>query len=109
RSFPTRRSSDLLIKQKIPMPARVQPNVEGAGIIFMFLAIALLPLAPAVAAVCLGIVGCLVLIRMWRWQLWHCADRIDLLLLAAGYAWLGIGLIDRKSTRLNSSHVSISY
>src|SRR5699024_10426576 len=82
-----------LIKQKIPMPARVQPNVEGAGIIFMFLAIALLPLAPAVAAVCLGIVGCLVLIRMWRWQLWHCADRIDLLLLAAGYAWLGIGLI----------------
>lgn len=82
-----------LIKQKIPMPARVQPNVEGAGIVLLFAGIALLLLAPLGAGVCFSITGFLVLARMWRWQLWHCADRIDLLLLASGYAWLGIGLI----------------
>jgi|SRR5690554_3156728 len=82
-----------LIKQKTPMPARVQPNVEGVGIILLFGGIALLPLLPLVAGFCMGIAGVLTLVRMWRWQLWHCFDRLDLLLLATGYAWLGVGLL----------------
>lgn len=81
-----------LIKQKIPMPARVQPNVEGAGIILLFASVALLPWLPIAAGMCLAVTGLLVLVRMWRWQLWHCARRVDLLLLATGYAWLGVGL-----------------
>src|SRR5579883_3221721 len=31
------------------------------------------------------------------------------LLFATLPAWIGLGLLDRKSTRLNSSHVKISY
>lgn len=82
-----------LIKQNIPMPARVQPKVEGLGIILLFVAMALLPLKPHWAGLALVIVGGLVVVRMWRWQLWHCLQRVDLLLLATGYAWLGVGLL----------------
>lgn len=82
-----------LIRQKIPMPARVQPNIEGAGIILLFLAMGAGWWAPSLAGACLAVVGVLVLVRMWRWQLWHCKRRWDLLWLASGYAWLGVGLL----------------
>lgn len=82
-----------LIKQTISMPARVQPKVEGWGIVLLFLAMMLLPLKPHWAGLALLIVGGLVVVRMWRWQLWHCVERLDLLLLATGYMWLGVGLL----------------
>src|SRR4051812_50008967 len=39
--------------------------------------------------------------QRWRWELWHGSQ-----LIAAGWR---LRPVDRKSTRLNSSHMSISY
>lgn len=85
-----------LLRQQRTLQARVQPNIEGAVLIIMFIALALHPL-PSVfteqlAGVLLLLCGVLTGIRLLRWQLWHCRSRADLLLLGAGYAWLALGL-----------------
>lgn len=85
-----------LLRQQRTLQARVQPHIEGAVLILLFIALALYPLpgqlsdqlAGAVVLTC----GLLTAVRLARWQLWHCLDRADLLLLGAGYAWLALGL-----------------
>lgn len=85
-----------MIRNKKPMPHRVQPNIEGAVIIILALTLVLLPvpwLWSQWAAACLLMVAAiLIAVRMARWQLWQCIDRPDLLVLALGYGWLVVGL-----------------
>jgi len=85
-----------LLRQQRTLQARVQPNIEGAVLIILFVVLALYPLPYAyseqLAGALLLLCGLLTALRLLRWQLWHCADRADLLLLGTGYAWLATGL-----------------
>ena len=84
-----------LYRQGEPLGARVQPRLEGALLVCGGAAIvlALVPDARSIAAACAATAGALGLVRMARWRLWRLRGRPDLYCLAAGYAWLGIGLI----------------
>lgn len=85
-----------LLRQHRTLYARVQPNIEGAVLVLMFVVLALYPLtyeySQPLAGALLVLCGLLTALRLLRWQLWHCRDRADLLLLGAGYAWLATGL-----------------
>jgi uncharacterized protein involved in response to NO len=75
-----------LYHQGQPLDARVQPRLEAALLIAC--ALALVFPAPALLAA-----GVLAAVRMARWRLWRIRGRPDLLCLAAGYAWLALGLV----------------
>lgn len=79
----------------IELDARVQPRIEGALIIAMASAIILYPLpyGQLPAGIALIAAGLLAAIRLARWRIWQCRQRPDLLCMAAGYAWLSIGLL----------------
>jgi len=85
-----------LLRQQRTLQARVQPNLEGTVLILLFIALALYPLPNIFSEQLAGglvlTCGLITALRLLRWQLWHCLDRADLLLLAAGYAWLAFGL-----------------
>lgn len=85
-----------LLRQQRSLQARVQPNIEGAVLILLFVALALYPLptlfSEQLAGALVLLCGLFTMLRLLRWQLWHCLTRPDLLLLASGYAWLAIGL-----------------
>lgn len=84
-----------LQRQGVRLGPRVQPRLEGALLLVMGLAV-LASLSPQawlfMAGLC-GAAGLLAGIRMLRWRLWAIRGRADLLCLAAGYAWLALGLI----------------
>ncbi len=81
--------------QGLNLEARVQPRIEAALLVAGFVTpIALaLPGGRALAAASAGISGALALVRLARWRLWVVQGRPDLWCLAAGYAWLGLGLV----------------
>lgn len=85
-----------LLRQQRTLQARVQPTIEGAVLIMLFVVLALYPLpsllSKQIAGVLILVCGLLTAVRLLRWQLWHCRDRADLLLLGAGYVWLALGL-----------------
>lgn len=82
-----------LEKKGISLEARVQPRVEGALLVLLILAMGLAMgsaterLAGAVLLPAAGLVA----VRILRWRLWHCPERPDLLVFAAGYLWLAAG------------------
>lgn len=81
-------------RQGIGHEARVQPRIEGA----LLLAMAIAAVAAAfgmlmLTAVAVAAAGMLATVRLLRWRLWALRRRPDLLCLAAGYAWLGLGLM----------------
>lgn len=82
-----------LEKKDIPLEARVQPRLEGALLVLLILAMGLAMgsaterLAGAVLLPAAGLVA----VRILRWRLWHCPERPDLLVFAAGYLWLAAG------------------
>lgn len=86
-----------LNRQRRTLAARVQPRVEAAGLLGLIgaLLILLVPeeAAKMAAGALLMVVGVLTVVRLARWRLWHCRDRLDLLMLALGYAWLAVGLL----------------
>lgn len=77
------------------LEARVQPRLEGAGLALLLAALVLLPYPPAApgAALALFAAGVTAAIRAWRWRLWRCRGRPDLVGLGVGYAWLAAGLM----------------
>jgi len=85
-----------LLRQQRKLQARVQPTIEGAVLILLFIVLLLYPLPGVFSEQLTGVLvllsGLLTALRLLRWQLWHCRDRADLLLLGAGYAWLALGL-----------------
>jgi uncharacterized protein involved in response to NO len=92
-----------LQRQGIAMPARVQPRIEGALIALMIVATIAVAASPAsdvgnrwtaaAAGAALVAAGALAAVRLARWQLWSLRGRPDLWCLAAGYAWLALGLV----------------
>lgn len=84
-----------LTKQGRTLEARVQPQLEGLVLITLAI-ILVLNLVPqewarrASGGLLLAI-ALLTLVRLLRWQIWHCLDRPDLLALALGYLWLVAG------------------
>lgn len=84
-----------LERQGLRLATRVQPRIEGALIIAMALAV----VASTGSAFHVFIeifsvaAGLLAGVRLWRWHLWALRRRPDLICLAAGYAWLALGLI----------------
>lgn len=74
--------------------ARVQPRIEGASMLAMIAAVATAPWpgAQGLHGALLITAGGLTLARLWRWRLWACRRRPDLVCLGVGYAWLGVGL-----------------
>src|SRR5690606_41435361 len=90
-SSPPRRSSDLL--QGLPLPRRLVTILEGESV--MNDASSLIVFRFALAAVVTG-----------EFVLKEAI--VDFFLVAGGGILIGV-VLDRKSTRLNSSHVKISY
>jgi uncharacterized protein involved in response to NO len=92
-----------LQRQGIAMPARVQPRVEGALIALMLGATIALAASPEpadgpqwmadAAGAALIAAGALAAVRLARWRLWALRGRPDLWCLAAGSAWLALGLV----------------
>lgn len=77
------------------LEARVQPCIEAALLVSGLLVPLLLavPHATALAGAAAAGAGTLALVRLARWRLWRLRSRPDLWCLAAGYAWLGVGLL----------------
>jgi uncharacterized protein involved in response to NO len=81
-------------RQRRSLAARVQPRVEGA--LIAIIAVAALAAAlriDALTRTACALAGVLAAVRLARWRLWRCVHRVDLMRLAAGYAWLAVGLI----------------
>lgn len=94
-------------RQGKELEARVQPNIEGSLIITVTAAYLLSPVAAPLSGMLLILGGILAGIRLFRWQLWHCLARPDLICLGLGYGWLALGLILLGWTKLNGgSHFS---
>lgn len=94
-------------RQGMELEARVQPNIEASLIITIAAAYLLAPVAAPFSGMLLILCGVLAGIRLFRWQLWHCLARPDLICLGLGYGWLALGLILLGWTKLDGgSHFS---
>ncbi|MBC6962696.1 MAG: NnrS family protein, partial [Nitrosomonas sp.] len=94
-------------RQGMELGARVQPNIEASLIITIAAAYLLAPVAAPFSGMLLILCGVLAGIRLFRWQLWHCLARPDLICLGLGYGWLALGLILLGWTKLDGgSHFS---
>ena len=80
-------------RQGRELEARVQPNIEAGLIITIAAAYLLAPVATPLSGMLLILCGILASIRLFRWRLWHCLARPDLICLGLGYGWLALGLI----------------
>jgi uncharacterized protein involved in response to NO len=90
-------------RQGKELTARVQPNIEGGLILTITAAYLLSPIAAPLSGILLISSGILTSIRLFRWQLWHCGARPDILCLGLGYAWLALGLILLGWVKLNDN------
>lgn len=95
-----------LYRQGEPLDARVQPRLEAAILLAGAAATGalLLPGLRGIAASAAAIAGALALARLARWRLWSLRGRPDLLCLAAGYGWLGAGLIAFAAALATGKH-----
>ena len=85
-------------RQGEKLDARVQPRTEAGLIVTMALAVAGSAFPPtavtaSLAGAATAAAGLLAAVRLARWRLWALRGRPDLLCLAAGYAWLALGLL----------------
>lgn len=74
---------------------RVQPRLEAALIVMLAIAtLALLfPSGQLPAGLLTATAGLIAAIRLYRWRLWRCRRRPDLIALGIGYGWLALGLV----------------
>jgi len=77
------------------LEARIQPRIEAALILMMLAATAtyLLSVPSLIPGLLLITTASLTLVRLFRWRLWNCLQRTDLLALALGYGWIAVGLL----------------
>jgi uncharacterized protein involved in response to NO len=95
-----------LHRQGERLDARVQPRIEGALLVAGVIALTqVFPLAPAALAAA----GALAAVRLARWRLWRVRGRPDLLCLAAGYAWLALGLLALGAALGAGRHLSAAF
>jgi uncharacterized protein involved in response to NO len=94
-------------RQGANLEARVQPRIEGGLIVCMTTAIATAGATRGawlmLGALAMIVSGLLAALRLLRWRLWALRGRPDLLCLAAGYAWLAVGLLLVGMARLGGS------
>lgn len=90
-------------RQGTELQARVQPRIEAGLIITVTTAFILAPVSASIAGIMLITSGILASIRLFRWQLWRCRSRPDLICLGIGYSWLALGLILLGLMKLNGS------
>lgn len=85
--------ANTLDKKGIALSARLQPRVEGTLIILLAAALplSLIPSLRHVAGALLVAAALITAVRLTRWKLWHCLERPDLMVFAAGYSWLVVG------------------
>ena len=100
-----------LEKRGIPLAARVQPQIEGALLIILPLALVLIvlmfvPFAEPAAGLLLLVSAILIVVRTTRWKLWHCGHRPDLLGIGVGSLWLAIGALVTGSAFLGATAVA---
>lgn len=82
-----------LEKKGVAQAARVQPRIEAA-LILTLAGAALFLLAPSMAPLSGGLLlvaAVLLLVRILRWRLWLCLERVDLIGLGLCYTWLAVG------------------
>jgi uncharacterized protein involved in response to NO len=85
-------------RQGAKLDARVQPRIESGLLAAMLAAIATAmlgerPLFVMLTAAATAVAGVLAAVRLLRWRLWALRGRPDLFCIAAGYAWLALGLL----------------
>jgi len=82
-------------KQGYNLKARVQPRLEGLLILILPVTalMAFIPGENRIAGTLALVAGIILAIRLYRWQLWRCKARPDLIGLGVGYAWLSIGAV----------------
>lgn len=98
-----------LYKQGDNLGPRVQRRIEAALIIVILVAVVLSALGRNRAIVLLAAAaivgaGLLAAARLLRWRLWAVRGRPDLLCLAAGYAWLALGLMAYGAAMITERH-----
>ncbi|MCC6533474.1 MAG: NnrS family protein [Burkholderiales bacterium] len=97
-----------LYRQRLRLDARVQPRLEAALLVASGAAavLSVVPRSTAIAAGLAALAGIVALVRLARWRLWLLRGRPDLLCLAAGYAWLGLGLLALGAAMAIGAHVN---
>lgn len=97
-----------LHRQGERLDARVQPRIEATLIVAGFVAAAgFAANAPvSLTALALLVAGSTAALRLFRWRLWALRGRPDLLCLAAGYAWLALGLMALGAALAANRHQS---
>jgi uncharacterized protein involved in response to NO len=85
-------------RQGRKLEARVQPRIEAALLVVMTIAAGASAMRAHrlflfVAAAATIVAGGIAAVRIVRWRLWALRGRPDLVCLAAGYAWLALGLV----------------
>lgn len=82
------------LQQGVRMGNRVQPNVEGAGLIALAVAFVLevLGILPGLKGLVLLAAGGIIAVRILRWQPWQYLRRLDILFLFTGYGGLALGV-----------------
>lgn len=93
-------------KRGLALKARVQPPLEAAVILLLITAILTLPLGRLLPGLACAAAGAALMVRLLRWRLWRCKRRPDLIGLAAGYAWLSLGLIMFGLSMVFNDHVT---
>lgn len=81
-------------KQGYELKARVQPRLEGLLILLLPITalLSLLNTPPVLTGAIVIVVAAVNAVRLYRWQLWRCRARLDIIGLGVGYAWLSLGL-----------------
>lgn len=95
-----------MYRQGGDLKARVQPRLEAMLIACM--AVAIVAAASGSRALCAGalaLAAATASVRMARWRLWKLDRRADLVALAAGYAWLALGLAGLAAAVATGRHI----
>ncbi len=95
-------------RQGMALSARVQPRLEGALLLAgaAALGFSLFSGFERYSALACMLAGGLAAIRLARWRLWRVRGRPDLLCIAAGYAWLALGLVALGVAAFSQRHAS---
>lgn len=82
-------------RQGLILENRVQPRFEATLIILLFTAALALfsPKGHLLAGLSCIAAGIVTVTRLYRWRLWRCRKRPDLIGLGLGYGWLALGLV----------------
>lgn len=94
-------------RRGLVLESRVQPRLEAALIVLLIagaLTLFLPSRLPAGSTVVIA--GIVTAIRLYRWRLWRCLQRPDLIALGAGYGWLALGLTLYGGAIFINSHIT---